>query len=47
MIKLLKNVSYYGLPLITYAPGGRGVMSPIYISIAPYMQKGEGGPDSK
>ena len=32
-----------GLPLITYAPRGRGVSSLPYISIAYYMQKGGEG----
>ena len=38
-----------GLPLITYAPRGRGVGSSLlYLSIAYYMQKGGvgGGPES-
>ena len=33
----------WGLPLITYAPGGRGGVSFLYISIAYYMQKGGEG----
>ena len=33
----------WGLPLITYAPRGRGGSSLLYISIAYYMQKGGGG----
>ena len=32
-----------GLPLITYAPRGRGGSSLLYISIAYYMQKGGEG----
>ena len=32
-----------GLPLITYTPRGRGVLSLPYISIAHYMQKGGRG----
>ena len=38
-----------GLPLITYAPSGRGEgSSPLYISIVYYIQKGGGeGPDSR
>ena len=36
-----------GLPLIMYAPRGRGGSSLLYISIAYYMQNGGGGgPDS-